>query len=477
MLTIDAEGNITKIENGITTNYEYNNLNQLVKEAAGDVVTKYSYDKNGNLKTYYTRGEDLISLERTNDQKFYLYDGHGSVRGLADNNGVVTDTYRYDAFGNLLKSTGSTENNYLYVGEQFDSNTGFYYLRARYINPTTGTFISMDSYTGSLFDPVSLHKYLYANANPVMNTDPTGYFTLMDTQVAQTVNKILDQALQSSYKFALNILTNLRTLANIYNAYVTIKNSVNALLSDNPEQFIYAIISGVFMGLVLNCALAMLSPGVGLVLQGILKAWGISNSIKEIERAAKDGEWDIVLTESIMLLQSIVSQCFTGDTLISTEDDQKRIDEIKEGDYVWSENIETGEKELKKVLTVYVKETHTLVHLKVNSENIDTAENHPFYVEGKGWVAAGYLVIGDKLRSQNGEIKVVEDISIEKLNEAIKVYNLEVEDNHNYYVSNNEVLVHNNCTKRVSKDDAEKILGKNGTQFESKTIWQNGKLK
>lgn len=62
----------------------------------------------------------------------------------------------------------------LYCGEQLDSTTGLYYLRARYMNPSTGTFISMDTYQGSTFDPITLHKYLYANANPVMNCDPTG---------------------------------------------------------------------------------------------------------------------------------------------------------------------------------------------------------------------------------------------------------------------------------------------------------------
>ena len=65
--------------------------------------------------------------------------------------------------GNLLKQTGTTENDYLYTEEQL------YYLRARYMNPKMGTFTSMDTFAGTLDHLVSLHKYLYANANPAVS--------------------------------------------------------------------------------------------------------------------------------------------------------------------------------------------------------------------------------------------------------------------------------------------------------------------
>ncbi|MGA9672319.1 MAG: RHS repeat-associated core domain-containing protein, partial [Terracidiphilus sp.] len=61
-----------------------------------------------------------------------------------------------------------------YRGEQFDSDLGLYYLRARYYNPATGRFLSRDPEGGKAKDPVSLHKYLYANGDPVNGWDPTG---------------------------------------------------------------------------------------------------------------------------------------------------------------------------------------------------------------------------------------------------------------------------------------------------------------
>ena len=78
-----------------------------------------------------------------------------------------------------------------------DTETGLYYLRARYMNPATATFTSMDSYAGNIYDPASLHRYLYANANPVKYTDPSGHSPLVSLTtsvrclVMKDVTKIL----------------------------------------------------------------------------------------------------------------------------------------------------------------------------------------------------------------------------------------------------------------------------------------------
>ncbi len=123
---------------------------------------------------------------------FYLLDGNGDVRALADEAGNVTDTYRFDAFGIKLIQTGNTKNPYGYRSEETDELTGFVYLRARYMNPATGTFISEDTFGGVLSSPITLNRYAYAGQNPVNFVDPSGHFFLAIKQVVTlTIQEML----------------------------------------------------------------------------------------------------------------------------------------------------------------------------------------------------------------------------------------------------------------------------------------------
>ena len=100
--------------------------------------------RNGAVTRTYAYGSERIDenqpLNSTWTASFYGYDGHGSVRQLTSQSGAVTDTYDYDAFGNLINSAGTTPNNYLFAGEQYDPALGLYYNRARYLNTITGRF-------------------------------------------------------------------------------------------------------------------------------------------------------------------------------------------------------------------------------------------------------------------------------------------------------------------------------------------------
>ena len=166
----DADGNrVRSVDPTGTTNYVVDPTSK-----APQVVVET--DGSGHIVASYTYGLDLISQRRAGVDSFYLADALGSTRALTNSQGVVTDRYSYDAFGQLLSSTGTTVNSFFYTGEQKDDAAGLYYLRARYYDPAIGRFLTQDPYQGSPQEPSSLHKYVYVQNNPVNRTDPLGLY-------------------------------------------------------------------------------------------------------------------------------------------------------------------------------------------------------------------------------------------------------------------------------------------------------------
>ena len=95
-----------------------------------------------------------------------------------------------------------------------------------------------------------------------------------------------------------------------------------------------------------------------------------------------------------------------------------------------------------------MNETYELIHIYVGYSQIKSTAPHPFWVEGKGWVEAGNLLEGDKVKLYSGEVLEIKEIRRERLEEPVKTYNFEVEDWHTYLVSENNVLVHNAGSKK-----------------------------
>ena len=103
----------------------------------------------------------------------------------------------------------------------------------------------------------------------------------------------------------------------------------------------------------------------------------------------------------------------------------------------------------------------------MNGEEIVTTVDHPFYVQGRGFVEAGKLLVGDKLLDVNGNILLVEKFYIELTEKPVTVYNFQVEDFHTYLVGRLGVLVHN-ASKNYSGKKAETVTKnqENGKKFE-----------
>ena len=87
-----------------------------------------------------------------------------------DSSGVLTATYQYDPWGNLVASTGTVENPLRFTAREYDEESGLYYLRFRYYDPEVGRFISRD--------PIGMHGginlYSYVHNNPNRWRDPYG---------------------------------------------------------------------------------------------------------------------------------------------------------------------------------------------------------------------------------------------------------------------------------------------------------------
>ena len=161
----------------------------------------------GALLKSYTLGLDVISQAlAAGAVRFLLYDGHGSTRGLVDATGqpLSGQVYRYDAYGNPLGfDPAQALTTLLYSGEWLDRLTNLQYLRARYYDSSSGRFTRLDPFSGTLSEPRSLHKYLYAQGDAVNGIDPSGLWTiggvLATCTIITTVGSILLPVLGAAY--------------------------------------------------------------------------------------------------------------------------------------------------------------------------------------------------------------------------------------------------------------------------------------
>jgi RHS repeat-associated protein len=164
----------TRKQDGTVTTSDY------LVDTSGPLSQVVAETSEGKLTAYYVRGDNLLAVLRPGAEvgawasRFYHADGLGSIRALTDETGQVTDRYSYTAFGEMLAHQGDDPSAYLFAEEPLDPSSGFYYNRARWMDPRVGRFTSMDPLEGVPNDPATLHKYLYVANRPADAVDPTG---------------------------------------------------------------------------------------------------------------------------------------------------------------------------------------------------------------------------------------------------------------------------------------------------------------
>jgi RHS repeat-associated protein len=155
--------------------------NMLVDAARSLSQVVAETDGSGNISAVYVRaGDELLEVMRpgptpgTWTTRFVHHDGLGSVRALSDESGTTTDTRGYEAFGTKNVEAGSDPLAYGFAGEPFQSDSMLAYHRARWMDARVGRFLGMDPEREHPNTPATLHRYMYAAANPTDDVDPSG---------------------------------------------------------------------------------------------------------------------------------------------------------------------------------------------------------------------------------------------------------------------------------------------------------------
>ncbi len=172
-----------------TASYSYDGdglrAGKAVTATQGTTTTAQTWDTAEGLPallqdgaTRYITGPDGTPLEQVGpDGKalYYLHDQLGSTRALLDGSGNTQATYTYDPYGNLtvrIISDSHATTPFGFAGQYTDAETGLQYLRARYYDPTTSQFLSVDPLVDTTGQP-----YAYTTDNPLNLVDPTGELT------------------------------------------------------------------------------------------------------------------------------------------------------------------------------------------------------------------------------------------------------------------------------------------------------------
>jgi RHS repeat-associated protein len=183
--TYNSADQLTQYQLGSSTptSYSYDGDGLRESKTTGSTTTSYLWDESastppllqettGSNTTNYIYGPTGLPLEAilpSGATYYYAHDQLGSTRALTDSSGDVQDTDTYDPYGNLTTSTGTVPNNLLYAGQYQDAESGLYYMRARYYDPSTGQFLTVDPLVGETQQP-----YSYTAGDPVNATDPSG---------------------------------------------------------------------------------------------------------------------------------------------------------------------------------------------------------------------------------------------------------------------------------------------------------------
>ena len=266
-LTWDFENHLTDVG---SNHYTYDALNGRVNvngigylidpnRAFGQVVNEVG--TNGAVTASYDLGLGMLGGARGGSGYQTVRDGSGSIVALVSSGGTgggggpgsVAARYGYDAWGTPSLVSGSSNGQpFLGIGgEQYDADTGLYYLRSRYYDPQAGRFLSADPFGGYDSNPLTLHRYSYAGNDPINQSDPGGKdYTITDTLMSQQIAGLASVAFQAVGDYVTGQKYDAKRYAQAYGSGIIFSGI--GLMSPALGGFTAAVMTGYDLGDISN---------------------------------------------------------------------------------------------------------------------------------------------------------------------------------------------------------------------------------
>ena len=196
-----------------------------------------------------------------------------------------------------------------------------------------------------------------------------------------------------------------------------------------------------------------------------MKGFGLYGQAKEHYDIWTDDEkstWEKIKASGMSLILDVFAAkgattvCFPAGTKVHTQWGLADIEKLEIGVPVLTYNEETGEQEYKKVKKVMRRMTRRMCAMELsNGTTLEVTPEHRFFCDGE-WIPIEELNVNDTLQLKDNSIVVIENKII--FPTFVEVYNLEIEDNENYYVTEEGVLVHNGYRAIDNAQEYEKQI-------------------
>jgi RHS repeat-associated protein len=445
-VTHDAKGNITyDPTNGQGYGYSSENLLTSVNggswtgtllydpamrlyEAGVNSKTRFVHDGHTRIAEYSSSGaqtaryvhgpgidEPLVAYSGSGlaTRSFLHADERGTIVARSDDAGNVVSVGRYDEYG----KTQNFANRFGFAGMPYETVSQLYYARARMYNPRISPRFMQPDPIG--YDD-GMNMYVRTKGDPVNFTDPTGLFLITprlsgdEDEEENEPDRSYDTRTRSYDGMGISSLVRAAGGRLEAMAYERAERAWKELLASAQRTF----------------------RGGG----GSFGGGGATGSWSDCG-------------------------CLEEGTLVTTPTGLRPIEQIAVGDLVLAVNEATGEIAAKPVTDLIRPEPKPLYALKLRDasgeiETFHATDDHPWRVEGKGWVETLDLKAGDRIDTASGADMVVTSLTLTSRIE--QTYNLTVADWHTFMVGEDQAVVHNACLPKSLQRKLGNLAGRAG---------------